>query len=104
MQGLAAWDGALITIGAMLGSGIFLTTDDIARRLPQGGLILLLWGAGRLVTLAGALAYTEPGEGFRAPVGNTASSPAARHSLACCFTQAAGGVRASADAPERSYF
>src|SRR5450755_1287274 len=54
---LGAWDGALITIGAVLGSGIFLTTGDIARRLPHGGLILLLWAAGGLVTLAGALSY-----------------------------------------------
>ncbi len=61
---LGAWDGALITIGAMLGSGIFLTTGDIARRLPQGGLILVLWGAGGLVTLAGALSYAELGAMF----------------------------------------
>jgi basic amino acid/polyamine antiporter, APA family len=61
---LGAWDGTLITIGAMLGSGIFLTTGDIARRLPQGGLILLLWGAGGLVTIAGALSYAEMGAMF----------------------------------------
>jgi len=61
---LGAWDGALITAGAMLGSGIFLTTGDIARRLPQGGLILLLWGVGGLVTLAGALCYAELGAMF----------------------------------------
>jgi basic amino acid/polyamine antiporter, APA family len=48
----------------MLGSGIFLTTGDIARRLPHGGLILLLWGAGGLVTLAGALSYAELGAMF----------------------------------------
>jgi APA family basic amino acid/polyamine antiporter len=61
---LGAWDGALITIGAVLGSGIFLTTGDIARRLPHGGLILLLWAAGGLVTLAGALSYAELGAMF----------------------------------------
>jgi APA family basic amino acid/polyamine antiporter len=61
---LGAWDGALITSGAMLGSGIFLTTGDIARRLPQGGLILLLWSIGGLVTLAGALSYAELGAMF----------------------------------------
>jgi APA family basic amino acid/polyamine antiporter len=61
---LGALDGALITIGAMLGSGIFLTTGDIARRLPQSGLILLLWAAGGLVTLAGALSYAELGAMF----------------------------------------
>lgn len=64
VRSLGAWDGALITMGAMLGSGIFLTTNDIARRLPHGGLILLLFGAGGLVTLAGALSYAELGAMF----------------------------------------
>jgi APA family basic amino acid/polyamine antiporter len=64
VRSLGAWDGALITMGAMLGSGIFLTTDDIARRLPHAGLILLLFGAGGLVTMGGALTYAELGAMF----------------------------------------
>ena len=64
VRALGAWDGALITIGAMLGSGIFLTTSDIARRLPHAGLILVLWIAGGALTLAGALAYAELGAMF----------------------------------------
>jgi APA family basic amino acid/polyamine antiporter len=64
VRALGAWDGALITIGAMLGSGIFLTTSDIARRLPHAGLILVLWLAGGALTLAGALAYAELGAMF----------------------------------------
>jgi len=61
LRRLGAWDGALITVGAMLGSGIFLTTSDIARRMPHAGLILVLWTAGGLLTLAGALTYAELG-------------------------------------------
>jgi basic amino acid/polyamine antiporter, APA family len=61
LRRLGSWDGALITVGAMLGSGIFLTTGDIARRLPHAGLILVLWVAGGLLTLAGALTYAELG-------------------------------------------
>lgn len=64
VRSLGAWDGALITIGATVGSGIFLTTGDIARRLPQPGLILLLWLAGGLHAMAGALAYSELGTMF----------------------------------------
>ena len=64
VRALGAWDGALITIGAMLGSGIFLTTSDIARRLPHSGLIIVLWLAGGALTLAGALAYAELGAMF----------------------------------------
>ncbi len=55
------WDGALITIGSILGTGIFLTTSDIARVLPHPGLLVLVWAVGGLLTLAGALSYAELG-------------------------------------------
>ena len=61
VRGLGAWDGALLTIGATVGTGIFITTGDIARVLPHGGLILLVWLAGGLLTLAGALTYAALG-------------------------------------------
>src|SRR5262249_41755844 len=64
VRALGGWDGALITIGAMLGSGIFLTTSDIARRLPHSRLILVLWLAGGALALARALAYAELGAMF----------------------------------------
>ena len=61
VRGLGAWDGALLTVGSIVGTGIFLTTADMARRLPHPGLILLVWLAGGLLTLAGALTYAELG-------------------------------------------
>jgi basic amino acid/polyamine antiporter, APA family len=61
VRGLGAWDGALITIGSIVGTGIFITTGDMARALPHGGLILLAWALGGLLTLAGALTYGELG-------------------------------------------
>jgi APA family basic amino acid/polyamine antiporter len=61
VRGLGAWDGALLTIGAMVGTGIFITTGDIAKYLPYPGLIILVWLAGGLLTLAGALTYAELG-------------------------------------------
>jgi len=64
VRGLGAWDAALLTIGSVLGSGIFLTTGDIARALPHAGMILVLWLAGGLLTLAGALTYSELGGMF----------------------------------------
>jgi APA family basic amino acid/polyamine antiporter len=64
VRGLGALDGALITIGSVLGTGIFLTGSDIARALPHAGLILLVWGLGGALTLAGALAYAELGAMF----------------------------------------
>jgi basic amino acid/polyamine antiporter, APA family len=64
LRSLGTLDGALITIGATVGSGIFLTTGDIARLCPQPALILGLWAAGGLFALAGALAYGELGAMF----------------------------------------
>jgi APA family basic amino acid/polyamine antiporter len=58
---LGAWDGALLTIGSVVGTGIFLTTGDMARALPHAGLILLVWLLGGVLTLAGALTYAELG-------------------------------------------
>jgi APA family basic amino acid/polyamine antiporter len=64
VRGLGAWDGALITIGSVLGTGIFITTGDIARVMPHAGLIVLVWVVGGLLTLAGALTYAELGAMF----------------------------------------
>ena len=64
VRGLGAWDAALLTIGSVLGTGIFITTGDIARAVPHGGLILLLWVLGGALTLAGALTYAELGAMF----------------------------------------
>jgi APA family basic amino acid/polyamine antiporter len=57
-------DGALITIGATLGTAIFLTPSDIAAALPHAGLILAAWALGGILTLAGALTYAELGAMF----------------------------------------
>jgi APA family basic amino acid/polyamine antiporter len=64
VRGLSTWDGTLLTIGSIVGTGIFLTTSDMARVLPHPGLILLVWLAGGLLTLAGALTYGELGAMF----------------------------------------
>ena len=64
VRGLGTWDAALLTIGSVVGTGIFLTTSDMARVLPDGGLILWVWIAGGLLTLAGALTYAELGVMF----------------------------------------
>lgn len=61
---LGAWDVGLLTIGSVLGTGIFITTGDIARVLPHPGLILFVWILGGVFTLAGALTYAELGGMF----------------------------------------
>lgn len=64
VRGLGVWDGVLITISSIIGTGIFLTTSDIARVLPHPGMILLVWVVGGALTLAGALSYAELGAMF----------------------------------------
>ena len=64
VRGLGPWDAALVTIGSVLGTGIFITTGDIARVLPHSGLLLLVWILGGLATLTGALTYAELGALF----------------------------------------
>jgi basic amino acid/polyamine antiporter, APA family len=61
VRALGPWDAALLTVGSVLGSGIFLVSSDIARILPHGGLLLAVWVAGGLLALAGALTYAEMG-------------------------------------------
>ena len=58
---LSAWDGTLITVGSVIGTGIFLVSSDIARAAPHAGLLLLVWLVGGLLSIAGALTYAELG-------------------------------------------
>ena len=61
VRGLGVWDGTLLTVGSVIGTGIFLVSSDIAKALPHGGLLLLVWLVGGLLSLAGALTYAELG-------------------------------------------
>lgn len=64
VRGLGVWDGVLLTVGSVIGTGIFLVSSDIAKVLPHGGMLLLVWLAGGLLSLAGALTYAELGAMF----------------------------------------
>jgi len=61
VRGLGRWDATLLAVGSVIGTGIFITTADIARVLPHEGMILLVWTLGGFLTLAGALTYAELG-------------------------------------------
>ena len=63
-RALSARDGTLLTIGSMVGTGIFLAAGDVARAVPDRAGILAVWLLGGLLTLAGALAYAELGAMF----------------------------------------
>ncbi|MCJ7680625.1 MAG: amino acid permease [Candidatus Aminicenantes bacterium] len=54
----------MVAIGSCIGSGIFLTPSQIAEQLPTPLLILLVWGIGGLITVTGALTFSELGAMF----------------------------------------
>lgn len=48
-----------IVVGTVIGSGVFKKPAAIAAAVPHSGLVALLWVAGGLLVLLGALAYAE---------------------------------------------
>jgi basic amino acid/polyamine antiporter, APA family len=61
---LGLWDVTAITAGTILGSAIFVAAAFVPRAVPHPTLALLLWAAGGLIAIAGALTYTELGTMF----------------------------------------
>lgn len=61
LRRLSLVDTAFLVIGAVVGSGIFMTPGLVAAGLPSPGLLLAVWIAGGLITLCGALAFAELG-------------------------------------------
>src|SRR5918993_4789377 len=56
---LGLWSAIGIVIGVTIGSGIFRTPASIAARVPDPTLMLGVWLAGGLISLAGALSVAE---------------------------------------------
>ncbi|MEZ4390532.1 MAG: amino acid permease [Polyangiales bacterium] len=66
---LNALDATLITVGAMVGSGIFQTPADIARRVGSTSAALTVWALGGALSLLGVLAVAELGAAYPASGG-----------------------------------
>lgn len=58
---LGLLDATLIVIGVVIGAGIFLLPNVIARSLPSGYAIVTVWVAAGVLSFFGALAYAELG-------------------------------------------
>ncbi len=61
LRRLGLLDTSFLVIGAVVGSGIYMTPGIIAAGLPSPGLLLTVWLAGGLITLCGALSFAELG-------------------------------------------
>jgi APA family basic amino acid/polyamine antiporter len=60
-QTLSAMDGIALIVGVVIGTGIFKTPSLIAANTGTDTLFLLVWIAGGVISLVGALCYAELG-------------------------------------------
>ncbi|MCD6064495.1 MAG: amino acid permease [Flavipsychrobacter sp.] len=58
-RSLSLTDGALLVIGSMIGSGIFIVSADIARNVGSAGWLVVVWLVSGFITLSAALSYGE---------------------------------------------
>lgn len=56
---MSLWDAVLLVMGSVIGSGIFMTTGFIVEFVRSPGAVLLVWIAGGIITLFGALSFGE---------------------------------------------
>ncbi|MGH8564655.1 MAG: APC family permease [Gammaproteobacteria bacterium] len=59
VRALSRLDATALVVGSMIGSGIFIVSADIVRQVQSPGLFLLVWGLSGIITLLGALTFTE---------------------------------------------
>lgn len=53
------FDGISIVAGAMIGSGIFITSADVARTVGSPGWMMVVWLITGIITVIGAISYGE---------------------------------------------
>lgn len=59
VQGLGLLDATMLVAGSMIGSGVFIVSADIARRVGCSGWLLLAWVVTGALTISAALSYGE---------------------------------------------
>jgi len=59
VRAIGLFDGTMIVVGSMIGSGIFIVAADITRQTGSPGGLLLTWILTGLLTIAAALTYGE---------------------------------------------
>ncbi len=59
VRAIGLFDGTMIVVGSMIGSGIFIVSADISRQTGSAGGLLLTWIVTGLLTVAAALSYGE---------------------------------------------
>ena len=59
VRAIGLFDGTMIVVGSMIGSGIFIVSADITRQTGSAGGLLLTWMITGVLTIAAALSFGE---------------------------------------------
>ena len=59
VKAISLTDATMLVAGSMIGSGIFIVSADIARKVDSPAFLLLAWILTGIITVLGALAYGE---------------------------------------------
>jgi len=59
VRAIGLFDGTMIVVGSMIGSGIFIVAADISRQTGSAGGLLFAWIITGLLTISAALSYGE---------------------------------------------
>src|ERR1700736_5067781 len=59
VRAIGLFDGTMIVVGSMIGSGIFIVAADISRQTGSAGGLLFAWLITGLLTVSAALSYGE---------------------------------------------
>lgn len=63
-------DAVGVTVGIVLGAGIFRTPSVVAAGVDSPAMLMLVWAAGALIALVGALCYAELASAYPQPGGD----------------------------------
>lgn len=58
-QRLGLFDATMLVMGTMIGSGIFVTSQEIASDVGSSGWLMAVWALAGIMTILGALSYSE---------------------------------------------
>lgn len=59
IRGLGLFDSVMVVAGIMIGSGIFIVSADMGRKIGSPGWLLIAWAFAGALTIAAALSYGE---------------------------------------------
>ncbi|MGH9395775.1 MAG: APC family permease [Terriglobia bacterium] len=59
VRGLGLFDSVMVVAGIMIGSGIFIVSADMGRKIGSPGWLLVAWAFAGALTIAAALSYGE---------------------------------------------